>query len=124
MAHQTESHAPGLPPHPFAQVTAPAPDCPVEVAMDVLSGRWTTLVVREQLSGPRGYSELAARLPSLSDKVLTERLRALEARGVLRRETTAGFPVRVFYELTDSGARLAPVLQTLWDWGTAHQAAA
>ncbi|GIG64684.1 winged helix-turn-helix transcriptional regulator [Phytomonospora endophytica] len=121
MAHQSESHAPGLPPHPLARVTAPAPDCPVEVAMDVLSGRWTTLVVRELLSGARSYSDLAARLPSLSDKVLTERLRHLRARGVLRREATAGFPVRVSYELTDSGRRLAPVLQTLWDWGTRHQ---
>ena len=122
MTHQTERHAPGLPPHPYAQVGAPEPGCPVEIAMGVLSGRWTTLVVRELLGGARSYSELAAALPTLSDKVLSERLRQLEGGGVVKREAVAGFPVRVGYELTDSGLRLGPVLQALWDWGTGHRA--
>lgn len=121
MAHQTERHAPGLPPHPLAQVGSPEPACPVEIAMGVLSGRWTTLVLRELLGGARSYSELAAALPTLSDKVLSERLRQLEGGGVVRRAAVAGFPVRVTYELTDSGMRLGPVLQALWDWGTGHR---
>ncbi|MEV0644455.1 helix-turn-helix domain-containing protein [Phytomonospora sp. NPDC050363] len=121
MAHQTETHAPGLPPHALAKVNAPAIDCPVEIAMNALSGRWTTLVLRELLGGERGYSQLARALPALSDKVLTERLRHLESTGVVVREVTAGFPVRVSYALTDSGRRLGPVLQGLWDWGSAHR---
>ena len=122
MAHQTERHAPGLPPHPHARVTAPEPACPVEIAMAALSGRWTTLVVRELLGGAHSYSALAGALPTLSDKVLSDRLRHLEAAGVVRREAVAGFPVRVTYELTDSGRRLGPVLQALWDWGGGHTA--
>lgn len=117
MPHQTESHAPGLPPHPLARVSAPMPDCPVEMSLAALAGRWTTLVVRELLGGRRSYGELAGALPALSDKVLSERLRHLERHGVLTRETRAGWPTRVFYELTDDGHRLGPVLQALWDWG-------
>lgn len=125
MPHQTESHAPGLPPHPMARVTAPEPECPVELALTALAGRWTTLVVRELLGGSRSYGELARALPTLSDKVLTERLRHLERQGVLTRETRAYSPsnqgpVRVSYELTADGRRLGPLLQALWDWGRAR----
>ncbi|WP_249401892.1 helix-turn-helix domain-containing protein [Streptomyces sp. YIM 121038] len=128
MAHRTVSQAgqgvrgarPGLPDDPRARVTAPSPGCPVEVTLAALRGRWTTLVVRELLAGDvYAYSELAAALPELSDKVLAERLARLTAAGVVRRKRTPGWPPTVTYRLTPHGRELGPVLQALWDWGAA-----
>ncbi|MFI6940467.1 winged helix-turn-helix transcriptional regulator [Streptomyces sp. NPDC050418] len=111
------SGPPGLPDDPLAQVTAPASDCPVEITLAALHGRWTTLVVREMLRGERSYSELRDALPALSDKVLSDRLSHLVTAGVVERDRRPGWPARVHYRLTSHGHRLGPVLQALWDWG-------
>ncbi|TDC12946.1 transcriptional regulator [Streptomyces sp. 8K308] len=120
MTHPTVGHAPGLPDDPRARVTAPAPGCPVELALDALRGRWTTLVVRELLAGPRTFSQLSAALPTLSDKVLADRLRHLTEAAVLDRDRVPGWPPRVCYRLTKRGRGLGPVLQALWDWGARY----
>lgn len=120
MTHRTVSQGSGtgLPDDPRARVSAPSPACPVEITLAALRGRWTTLIVRELLrSGSCAYSELAAALPELSDKVLTERLTRLVAAGVVLRTRTPGWPPTVSYELTPHGRELGPVLQALWDWG-------
>lgn len=120
MTHRTVSQAvsQGLPDDPRARVTAPTPACPVEITLAALRGRWTTLIVRELLRADSyAYSELAAALPQLSDKVLTERLAQLVAAGVVLRTRTPGWPPTVTYELTPRGEELGPVLQALWDWG-------
>ncbi|WP_026403185.1 winged helix-turn-helix transcriptional regulator [Actinomadura rifamycini] len=119
MAHQTVIR-PGLPDDPRAAVAAPAEDCPVEIALAALRGRWTTLVVRELLKGDRGYGELRELLPALSDKVLSDRLAHLVAVGAAERHRLPGRPVRTRYALTPRGRELGPVLQALWDWGSRH----
>ncbi|MDL4818274.1 winged helix-turn-helix transcriptional regulator [Actinomadura opuntiae] len=116
MAHQTVSR-PGLPDDPRADAAAPDPSCPVEIALDALRGRWTTLVIRELLRGDRSFTGLRAALPALSDKVLADRLAHLVRAGVLDRRREPGVPPRTRYSLTDRGRRLGPVLQALWDWG-------
>lgn len=83
----------------------------------MVSGRWTTLVLRELMSGPRGFTELRYALPELSAKVLTERLRTLEDSGVLTAERRRGFPVRTRYELTEAGQALRPLLVELYATG-------
>ncbi|MEV5978052.1 helix-turn-helix domain-containing protein [Streptomyces sp. NPDC052114] len=125
MTHRTVSGVrPGLPDDARAEVAAPSPDCPVEITLAALRGRWTTLVVRELLRRERHtYGELATALPQLSDKVLSERLAQLTDAGVARRVRTAGWPSTVSYELTPRGAELGTVLQALWDWGAAGAAA-
>lgn len=95
----------------------PAPDCPVEVALGVLRGRWTPLVLLQFRDGTRSFTELAAALPTLSDKVLADRLAQLTAAGVLARRRTRGWPPRVTYDLTERGAALLPLLGALWRWG-------
>ncbi|MFE1553958.1 winged helix-turn-helix transcriptional regulator [Streptomyces sp. NPDC058734] len=120
MTHRTVGHPAGLPDEPHAHVGAPTPACPVEIALAALHGRWTTLVVRELLRGDRSYSELRAALPTLSDKVLSDRLAQLGEAGVVERDRRPGWPPRVRYALTPRGHRLGPVLQALWDWGAAE----
>lgn len=117
MTHPMVGHRAGLPDDPRAAVEEPMADCPVEIALAALQGRWTTLVVRELLRGDRSYSELGQALPRLSDKVLSDRLAHLVEVGVVERDRRPGWPPRVRYALTDRGRRLGPVLQALWDWG-------
>ncbi|MFE9820542.1 helix-turn-helix domain-containing protein [Streptomyces sp. NBC_00236] len=124
MTHRTVGHAPppasppGLPDDRHTQVTTPTPTCPVEITLAALHGRWTTLVVRELLrQEPLNYSDLATCLPTLSDKVLSDRLTQLVSAGVVQKHRTAGWPPTVNYRLTPHGRQLGPVLQALWDWG-------
>ena len=86
--------------------------CPVELALDMIGGKWKTVIVARLKQGPMRYGELRRVIPNLSDKVLTERLRDLEARGLV----IHGADGR--YALTERGLSLAPALQALFDWGT------
>ncbi|MFE2290670.1 winged helix-turn-helix transcriptional regulator [Streptomyces sp. NPDC059452] len=95
----------------------PERDCPVEVALSAVAGRWTTLVLRELMSGPRGFSELRERLPEVSAKVLSQRLRELGESGLVSVERRRGFPVRSSYALTASGRALRPLLVELYATG-------
>lgn len=118
MPHQTESDDRLLDqctgPDP-----APASDCPVEITLAVLRGRWTALVLLEFFRHrERVYSQLATTLPALSDKVLSDRLAQLTAAGVLTRHRAPAYPPRVRYALTERGRALRPVIETLWDWGS------
>ncbi len=115
---------PGLPADSRAGVMRPTVSCPVEITLAALRGRWTTLIVRELLRGPHTFSDLAAALPDLSAKVLTDRLRQLTDAGVLHRHRTVGWPSTVRYELTPWGRELGPVLQAMWEWGARAEQAA
>ena len=86
--------------------------CPVEFALDMVGGKWKTVIVARLKQGAMRYSELRRAIPNLSDKVLTERLRDLEGRGLV----IHGADGR--YALTERGLSLAPALQALFDWGT------
>jgi DNA-binding HxlR family transcriptional regulator len=76
------------------------------------------LVIRELLRGDRTFVDLARALPTLSDKVLADRLDQLTRSGAVHRRRVPGWPTRVEYGLTDRGRALVPVLQALWDWGS------
>jgi DNA-binding HxlR family transcriptional regulator len=91
--------------------------CPVAQAVAVLDGKWTMLIIRDLLGGVRRFSDLRATLPGISPKTLTDRLRELEADGVLTRTVYAEIPPRVEYQLTPAGERLRPVIDALAAWG-------
>lgn len=99
---------------------SPAPrhslECPVEDWLGFLGHRWNALVLWHLQDGMRRHSELAALLPGVSPKVLSERLQGLEARGLLERYPMAAFPRGVGYRLTSSGASLVPILDQLEVW--------
>jgi len=86
--------------------------CPVEFALDMIGGKWKTVIVARLKQGPMRYGELRRATPNLSDKVLTQRLRDLEARGLVSHREDGR------YELTERALLLAPALQALFDWGT------
>jgi DNA-binding HxlR family transcriptional regulator len=116
--HQTETHA-ELVPDDRGRTSRPEAECPVEVALAAISGRWKTLVLRELMTGPHSFSDLREALPELSAKVLTERLTELLDQGLVMRDTVAGFPVRTSYQLTATGRELRPLLVELYRTGSA-----
>lgn len=89
--------------------------------MAAVAGRWTTLLLRDLMHGPRSYSQLRADLPSLSDKVLTDRLSQLVARGLVDRQQRRGFPTRTLYSLTAAGEQVRPLLVELYRTGQGLQ---
>lgn len=91
--------------------------CGVARALDVVGQRWSVLVIRELLLGPKRFRDLLQGLHGMSPNVLSGRLKDLEAAGVLRR-VLQGPPVgAVVYQLTEQGAALEPVLVQLGRWG-------
>jgi DNA-binding HxlR family transcriptional regulator len=91
--------------------------CGGSLALELIGERWSLLIVREMLLGPRRFNELRAALPTLSAKVLTERLVALEASGIVRRIKLAPPASVQVYGLTEWGHGLEPVLLELVRWG-------
>ena len=85
-------------------------------AVELIGRRWTGAVVRTLMGGPRRFNELLSAIPGISDRLLTERLRELEAVNVVRREVRPESPVRVIYELTPCGAELGPALDEIARW--------
>jgi DNA-binding HxlR family transcriptional regulator len=91
--------------------------CPIEHALLVLDGKWSTLIIRDLLGGPKRFGELRASLGIGSPKTLTERLRILEHQGVLTRTVHAEVPPRVVYALTERGHSFRSVLEAMAAWG-------
>lgn len=104
-------------PDAVGEVARPSPECPVEVALVAVSGRWTTLLLRDLMHGPRSHGQSRAALPTLSDKVLADRLVDLRERGLVGRHEQRGFPTRVAYALTPAGEALRPLLVELYRTG-------
>jgi DNA-binding HxlR family transcriptional regulator len=92
--------------------------CGVARALDVVGERWALLVVRELVLGPKRFSDLRAGLPRVAPDVLSQRLRELEAAGVLRRATLPPPSGARVYELTDWGQELEPLVIGLGRWGS------
>jgi DNA-binding HxlR family transcriptional regulator len=86
-------------------------------AVELVGKRWTGAILYVLLSAGRlRFSEIAQAVPDLSDRLLSERMKELEARGIVRRHVEEGAPVKVFYELTERGRELAPAMQELKAW--------
>ncbi|MDT0482992.1 MULTISPECIES: winged helix-turn-helix transcriptional regulator [Streptomyces] len=91
--------------------------CSAARALDVVGDRWTLLIVRELLSGPRRYTDLHADLPGVSTDVLASRLKDMERDGLTTRRRLPPPGAAFVYELTARGRELLPVLQALGAWG-------
>jgi DNA-binding HxlR family transcriptional regulator len=85
-------------------------------AVELIGRRWTGAVIQVLMGGPLRYNELLAAVPGISDRLLTERLRELEAQAIIVREVQAGSPVRVTYSLSERGSELNEALGALGRW--------
>jgi DNA-binding HxlR family transcriptional regulator len=97
--------------------------CSVAKALDVVGDRWTLLIVRELLlQGPCRYTDLKNGLPGIATNLLSDRLRELEAAGLIRREEAAPPVATTLFHLTEAGAELEPALDALGAWGIRYMA--
>jgi DNA-binding HxlR family transcriptional regulator len=91
--------------------------CPLyHEAVELVGRRWTGAIIRVLMDGPMRFSEVAQAVPELSDRLLSERMKELEARGIVERTVHPGPPVRVEYALSRMGAELGPALFELQRW--------
>ncbi len=111
-------NAEATPPLPETRVAAQSHCCPLyQKTVELIGRRWTGAIIAVLLeSEPMRFSEVAAAVPQLSDRLLSERMKELEARGLIVRDVHAGPPVRVTYALTDMGRDLGPAIKALHDW--------
>lgn len=91
--------------------------CPrVQAAFEMLGKKWTGLILHELMKGERCFMALERAIPALSSRMLTLRMKELEALGLVDRQVEPGPPIRVAYRLTIKGKALEPVLQSLARW--------
>ena len=96
-----------------------APDsvCPrFHLAVELIGKRWTGAILRVLLDGPARFGEIQSRVPDLSDRLLSERLKELEEAEIVERTVDDGRPVQVTYTLTKRGTALEPVLEQIGKW--------
>jgi DNA-binding HxlR family transcriptional regulator len=91
--------------------------CPLyHEAVELVGRRWTGAILRVLMDGPLRFSEVAHAVPELSDRLLSERMKELEARGIVERTVIPGPPLRVEYALSEMGRELEPALSELQAW--------
>lgn len=93
-------------------------NCSLAYSLDVIGERWTLLMIREVLTGPKRFTDLLKNLPGIGTNLLTARLKELEEAGVLERKTLPPPAASAVYDLTDLGRQLQPALVELVRWGS------
>jgi DNA-binding HxlR family transcriptional regulator len=94
--------------------------CPVTAMLELIGGKWKPVILYCIRSDKRRFGEIAARIPDISRKVLTEQLKELELDGLVIREQFKEIPPRVEYSLTELGKSLSPVLSEMEKWGSVY----
>jgi DNA-binding HxlR family transcriptional regulator len=102
----------------IATLAPPGECCPyLHEGVELIGKRWTGAIVYVLMEGgSMRFSEIGGAVPNLSDRLLSERMKELEARGIVERQVHAGSPARVVYSLTDMGRELAPAMRELREW--------
>jgi len=90
--------------------------CPVTYTLDKIGGRWKPIIIFNLLSGTKRYSELKKLIPAITEKMLIQHLKQLEADNLVHRKSLPVVPPFVEYSLTDSGKELCPVLDAMVAW--------
>lgn len=92
-------------------------DCPIAATLELIGGRWKTIILFYLSSGKKRFGEISVRIPTISRKVLTQQLRELEKDGLINRKQYKEIPPRVEYSLTELGKSLSPVFNEMSIWG-------
>ena len=98
------------------------PDCPVATTVQVIGSKWKLLIMRNLLTRPWRFNELQKNLEGISQKVLTDSLRSMEADGIITRTVYPEVPPRVEYSLSPLGETMRPILDAMQAWGNAFKA--
>jgi DNA-binding HxlR family transcriptional regulator len=98
------------------------PECPVATVVELIGNKWKLLIIRNLLAGTARFGELKKGLPGISQKVLTENLRALENAGLVERVVYPEVPPRVEYSLSKMGKSLQPMFNDMIAWGNSYKA--
>ena len=91
--------------------------CPVTATVNLIGGKWKTIILFVLSEKTRRFGEIAARMPNISRKVLTDQLKELETDGLIFRKQYNEIPPRVEYSLTELGVSLTPILEDMAAWG-------
>jgi DNA-binding HxlR family transcriptional regulator len=94
--------------------------CPVAKTLEIVGDRWTLLIVRDLLGGTRRFQDLQSGLPGLAPNILSDRLKLVEAHGLVTRRLYSDHPPRAEYALTPKGQELGVVIGALAAWGSRH----
>jgi DNA-binding HxlR family transcriptional regulator len=94
--------------------------CPAQEALQLITGRWKILIIRELFAGIQRFNQLQKTLTGITHKVLTQQLRELEADGIVHREVYPEVPPRVEYSLTPLGESLKPIIMQMHHWKIEH----
>lgn len=94
--------------------------CPVEITLNLISGRWKVLIIHQLLDGTKRFNQLQRNLRGISQRTLTKQLRELEAHGLIIRKDYNEIPPRVEYALSSLGLSLKNILLAMHEWGEEH----
>jgi DNA-binding HxlR family transcriptional regulator len=97
------------------------PECPVATTVSLIGNKWKLLIIRNLLVRPWRFNELQKSLEGISQKVLTDNLRALEKDGLILRTVYPEVPPRVEYSLTELGESMRPILESMQAWGNNYK---
>lgn len=92
-------------------------------AMKIIGNKWTALILRDLMNGPKRFCELEKSVGKINPRTLSQRLDDLEQEGIVTKQSFAEVPPRCEYSLTDKGKDLLPVLKKMADWGNKYQSA-
>lgn len=97
------------------------PECPVATTVSIIGSKWKLLIIRNLLSRPWRFNELKKDLEGISQKVLTDSLRAMEDDGIITRTVYPEVPPRVEYALSELGESMRPILDAMYSWGEEYK---
>lgn len=94
--------------------------CPTEITLRVIGGKWKPVILWHLSTGTKRFSELKRAIPGVTQRMLSQQLRELEADGVVLRKVYAQVPPKTEYSLTEFGRTLGPILRLMCKWGSEH----
>ena len=100
---------------------AELPECPVATTVSLIGSKWKLLIMRNLLARPWRFNELQKNLEGISQKVLTDSLRSMEADGIITRTVFPEVPPRVEYSLSELGESMRPIIKSMEEWGLEYK---
>ncbi|MBL6464159.1 winged helix-turn-helix transcriptional regulator [Senegalimassilia anaerobia] len=97
------------------------PPCPVATTLMLIGNKWKIFIIQQLMDRPFRFSELRRAIPGISEKVLTDNLRAMEKDGLITRTVFPEVPPRTEYALSELGNTMRPIIESMATWGTGYQ---